>query len=175
MVGPYKIINQKIAYTGNNINPSISDVSTLVPKKEEIENRWNKLLNSDESLINVIKIYDELHFIVTKFMRENNVQLFNLPVLTRMISSPGALEGTIISDVDPFKISFFDQEAFLTQSSQLYLEFAIMSSKINHVFCWDKSFRNEKSDFRHLPEFTHVEFEANISFNECLEFQTMFL
>jgi asparaginyl-tRNA synthetase len=92
-----------------------------------------------------------------------------------MISSPGSLTGTIISDVEPFKINFFEHETFLTQSSQLYLEFAINAKGINKVFCWDKSFRRERADFRHLPEFTHVEFEGNIDFEQNLNLQERFL
>jgi aspartyl/asparaginyl-tRNA synthetase len=104
-------------------------------------------------------------------MGKNNVLFFELPITTRMISSPGALTGTISSDVDPFQIKFFNKDTFLTQSSQLYLEFAITNPGIDRVFCWEKSFRRERADFRHLPEFTHVEFEANIPFQENLKFQ----
>jgi len=108
-------------------------------------------------------------------MNDNGVFLFDLPVLTRMISSPGALSGTIPSDVLPFGLSFFEHTVFLTQSSQLYLEFAITNPHIDHVYCWEKSFRNENADYRHLPEFTHVEYEGNIPFDDCLTVQEQYL
>jgi asparaginyl-tRNA synthetase len=92
-----------------------------------------------------------------------------------MISSPGAFKGTIISDVDPFKIKFFGKDTFLTQSSQLYLEFAITNPGTKMVYCWDKSFRREKADFRHLPEFAHIEFEGNIGFEANLSIQQKFI
>ena len=108
-------------------------------------------------------------------MQNQNVLLFDLPIITRMISSPGALSGTIVSDTSPFKINFFNKQVFLTQSSQLYLEFAITNPEVNSVYCWEKSFRKEKADFRHLPEFTHIEFESNINFKNNLKFQQCYL
>ena len=108
-------------------------------------------------------------------MKKTNALFFDLPITTRMISSPGALTGTISSDVDPFKIKFFNKTTFLTQSSQLYLEFAITNPKIDKVYCWEKSFRRERADFRHLPEFTHIEFEGNIPFEENLKFQSQYV
>jgi asparaginyl-tRNA synthetase len=72
-------------------------------------------------------------------------------------------------------VNFFNKKTFLSQSSQLYLEFAITNPKINSVYCWEKSFRKERADFRHLPEFTHTEFESNFGFEENLKFQQQYL
>ena len=104
-------------------------------------------------------------------MQERGSLFFDLPITTRMISSPGALTGTIPSDVDPFSINFFEFKTFLTQSSQLYLEFAITNPDVQSVYCWEKSFRREPADYRHLPEFTHIEWEGNVSFDDNLAFQ----
>ncbi len=173
-MGPYKIINEKLTYGGNKLYPALQNLKGVRPpavlNKRHLEVRkdykkWDAL----------IRIWNGVFGGVNEFMQKNGVLFFDLPITTRMISSPGALTGTISSDVDPFKIDFFNNKTFLTQSSQLYLEFAITNPKINSVYCWEKSFRREKADFRHLPEFTHIEFEANINFKENLKFQQKFL
>lgn len=172
-LGPYKTIGKKIGYEGNKSYFPTQKIERM--RLPDFSNRHLEVKKNYKKWEALIKIWDSVFRGINEFMKKRSVLLFDLPITTRMISSPGALTGTISSDVDPFQILFFNKKTFLTQSSQLYLEFAITNPKINKVYCWEKSFRREKADFRHLPEFTHIEFEANINFKQNLRLQQEFL
>jgi len=110
MLGPYYTNKNKLAYAGNKLFKPLKEVRAIKPPDlsrrhieiKEDERKWNALM----------KIWDEIFSSSTKFMKKNDVLFFDLPITTRMISSPGALTGTISSNVDPFKIKFFNKATF---------------------------------------------------------------
>ncbi|MCU1272251.1 MAG: asnS [Acidobacteriaceae bacterium] len=84
------------------------------------------------------------------FFDDRGFVLTDAPILT-----PAACEGTSTL----FPVDYFDEQAYLTQSGQLYIEATAMA--LGKVYSFGPTFRAEKSKTRrHLTEFWMVEPEV---------------
>lgn len=114
----------------------------------------------------VMKIRNEIIRATYEFFNENGFTKIDPPILTA--SAP---EGTS----ELFHTKYFDEDAFLSQSGQLYMEAAAMA--YGKVFSFGPTFRAEKSKTRrHLIEFWMIEPEmAFITHEESLEVQEAYV
>jgi len=110
----------------------------------------------------IMKIRNELIRATYEFFNNHGFVKIDPPILTG--SAP---EGT----TELFHTKYFDEDAYLSQSGQLYMEAAAMA--LGRVFSFGPTFRAEKSKTRrHLIEFWMIEPEmAFCDFDENLKVQ----
>src|SRR5215468_7734626 len=95
----------------------------------------------------ILRVRAEIIRAARNFFDERGFTLTDPPILT-----PAACEGTTTL----FEVDYFDDQAFLTQSGQLYIEAA--AAALGRVYTFGPTFRAEKSKTRrHLTEFWMVE------------------
>ena len=98
----------------------------------------------------ILRVRAEIIKAARDFFDERGFTLTDPPILT-----PAACEGTTTL----FPVDYFDEQAYLTQSGQLYIEATAMA--LGKVYSFGPTFRAEKSKTRrHLTEFWMVEPEV---------------
>ena len=98
----------------------------------------------------IMRIRHTLIKAVRDYFDSRGFVLIDAPIFT-----PNAVEGTSTL----FEVGYFDSEAYLTQSGQLYMEAGAMAH--GRAYCLGPTFRAEKSKTRrHLTEFWMVEPEV---------------
>lgn len=114
----------------------------------------------------IMKIRNEVIRATYEFFNENGFVKVDPPILTG--SAP---EGT----TELFHTKYFDEDAYLSQSGQLYMEAAAMA--LGKVFSFGPTFRAEKSKTRrHLIEFWMIEPEmAFYQFEDNLQVQEQYV
>ncbi len=95
----------------------------------------------------ILRVRAEIVKAVRDFFDDRGFTLTDPPILT-----PAACEGTSTL----FPVDYFEEQAYLTQSGQLYIEATAMA--LGKVYSFGPTFRAEKSKTRrHLTEFWMVE------------------
>lgn len=114
----------------------------------------------------VLKIRNEIIRSTYQFFNDNGYVKIDPPILTG-----SSAEGT----TELFHTKYFDEEAYLSQSGQLYMEAAAMA--FGKVFSFGPTFRAEKSKTRrHLIEFWMIEPEmAFVDHEESLVIQEQYV
>src|SRR5438067_2727262 len=98
----------------------------------------------------ILRLRAEIIKAARDFFDERGFTLTDPPILT-----PAACEGTTTL----FEVDYFEEQAYLTQSGQLYIEATAMA--LGKVYSFGPTFRAEKSKTRrHLTEFWMVEPEV---------------
>jgi len=98
----------------------------------------------------ILRVRSDIEKAMHDFFDDRGFVRTDPPILT-----PAACEGTTTL----FPVDYFDEQAFLTQSGQLYVEATAMA--LGKVYSFGPTFRAEKSKTRrHLTEFWMVEPEV---------------
>ncbi|MGM9966984.1 asparagine--tRNA ligase [Rummeliibacillus sp. TYF005] len=140
----------------------------ITPKEHGVEflmDHRHLWLRSKKQHANM-KVRNEIIRATYEFFNNNGFAKVDPPILTG--SAP---EGTS----ELFHTKYFDQDAYLSQSGQLYMEAAAMA--LGKVFSFGPTFRAEKSKTRrHLIEFWMIEPEmAFVEHDESLEIQEQYV
>lgn len=118
-----------------------SDKDAITNRVSSSQNQWDSAMLDNRHLVlrgetasSLIKVRSavELAFI----------QVYEKMNFTK-VSPPALVQGQVEGGATLFDVPYYQERAFLTQSSQLYLETVLPS--LGNVYCIEKSFRAEKS------------------------------
>ena len=143
----------------------------LFPKKENINldrgvdnslllNRVSGI-KEKELFYHLNRIDSKIFFATVEYFKSLNANWCNLPLTTKMISSPGEVyTGKTLNystDALPIKLDWFGKEVFLSESSQFYLELYLLVNNLDSVFCIYNSFNSIKGIFSTIGGFNSAE------------------
>jgi asparaginyl-tRNA synthetase len=129
-----------------------SDPYPITPKEHGVDflMEHRHLWVRSQRQASILRVRAEIIKAVRDFFDERGFTLTDPPIIT-----PAACEGTSTL----FPVDYFDEQAYLTQSGQLYIEATAMA--LGKVYSFGPTFRAEKSKTRrHLTEFWMVEPEV---------------
>ncbi|MFZ0760664.1 MAG: asparagine--tRNA ligase [Candidatus Sulfotelmatobacter sp.] len=129
-----------------------SDPYPITPKEHGVDflMEHRHLWVRSQRQASILRVRAEIIKAVRDFFDDRGFTLTDPPILT-----PAACEGTSTL----FPVDYFDEQAYLTQSGQLYIEATAMA--LGKVYSFGPTFRAEKSKTRrHLTEFWMVEPEV---------------
>jgi asparaginyl-tRNA synthetase len=143
-------------------SPSLEDYPLRKELSPSVVWKYRHLFIRSRIMNTVLKLRSSLSNIFRKWLLENDFYEVSAPSIVTAATEGGA---------KMFEVKYFGKKAFLTQSSQFYLEGAIFS--LEKVFCFQPSFRAEESKTRrHLSEYWHLEVEAsNMDFQGLLQIE----
>jgi len=151
------LVKEKKAPTGYEIHATslkfyqIADVFPITKDKSDeflldIRHLW---LRSRE-MTATMKIRETVLELIRSFMKERDYH---------EVQPPMFVGASVEGGSTLFEVPYFGEKAYLTQSSQFYLEAFIFA--LENVYTISPSFRAERSRTRrHVTEFTHYEAEA---------------
>lgn len=149
------------------IGRSPSDADAITNKVSAQQDPWESQMLDNRHLVlrgdtasSVMKVRSAVEWAFAKAYKEMHFT---------KISPPAFVQTQVEGGSTLFELDYYGEKAYLTQSSQLYLETGLPS--MGNVYCIEKSFRAEKSlTRRHLSEYTHVEAELDfIDFGDLLD------
>lgn len=143
-------------------SPSLEDYPLRKDMSPNTVWKYRHLFIRSRTMNIILKLRSSLSNMLRRYLLEHGFFEVHAPSIVTAATEGGA---------KMFEVKYFDKKAFLTQSSQFYLEGAIFS--LEKVFCFQPSFRAEESKTRrHLSEYWHLEVEAsNMDFQQLLEME----
>jgi len=170
MVGTLKANAKAPGFSGLEVQ---TDYWELVgPSDGDFDNRFNDESHEDVLADNRHLVHRKLDAAGIMKLRSTTIQCFREHFFDKgftEVTPPTIVQTQVEGGSTLFKFDYFGEPAYLTQSSQLYLETMVPS--LNKVFCCMPSFRAEKSRTRrHLAEYTHFEGELGfITYADLLD------
>ena len=144
-VNKFKILNKSLAPLPLGVVDMVdSDIET------RLENRFLDLRKP--KILSIFKVQDTISRAVRQYFHQNGF----IEVRTPKIVAAATEGGTEL-----FPVKYFDRNAYLSQSPQLYKEI-MMSAGFDRVFEIAPAFRAEEHNTtRHLNEFTSIDIEMS--------------